>query len=285
MPDRIIIKNTTSEANLGNIQPEDVLNGEMLLVRETDKESLYCKNTNNEISKIHRITNCGGFPSKLTYDAVDLGLPSGLLWADRNIGAATEEDAGLYFQWGDIVGYTSEQVGKDKQFSNNWSDYEYGTIPDFTKYNSSDGLTTLEASDDAATQIMSSDWRMPTIEELTELIDDTDIYIILTDDSEVQATHNSSRYFKFSIQDAIKGVKFYRKDNHSKYIFIPASGDAYDSSVHLTGAEGFLWSSSLSTAFDYDSSFLSFNARTGSGGIGSNYRRYGKPIRAVKPQE
>lgn len=36
------------------------------------------------------------------YNAIDLGLPSGLLWADRNIGASTEEDSGLYFQWGSV---------------------------------------------------------------------------------------------------------------------------------------------------------------------------------------
>ena len=46
-----------------------------------------------------------------SYDYVDLGLPSGLLWATKNIGANTEEEAGLYFQWGDTQGYTAEQVG------------------------------------------------------------------------------------------------------------------------------------------------------------------------------
>lgn len=38
------------------------------------------------------------------YKMVDLGLPSGLKWADRNIGATSPEDYGLYFQWGDTVG-------------------------------------------------------------------------------------------------------------------------------------------------------------------------------------
>ena len=38
-------------------------------------------------------------------NTIDLGLPSGLLWADRNIGAENPEGAGLYFQWGDTVGY------------------------------------------------------------------------------------------------------------------------------------------------------------------------------------
>lgn len=47
------------------------------------------------------------------YKAINLGLPSGKLWADKNIGAATPEDSGLYFQWGDTQGYTAEQVGSE----------------------------------------------------------------------------------------------------------------------------------------------------------------------------
>ena len=62
-----------------------------------------------------------GSNSSSEYVMVDLGLPSGLLWADRNIGASSPEDYGLYFQWGDTVGYTADQVGKDKVFD--YSDY------------------------------------------------------------------------------------------------------------------------------------------------------------------
>ena len=49
---------------------------------------------------------------------VDLGLPSGLLWADRNIGADLPEQAGLYFAWGETVGFTAEQViAKERKFN------------------------------------------------------------------------------------------------------------------------------------------------------------------------
>lgn len=58
------------------------------------------------------------YSTEPSYVMVDLGLPSGLLWADRNIGASSPEDAGLYFQWGDTVGYTAEQVANgEKAFS------------------------------------------------------------------------------------------------------------------------------------------------------------------------
>ena len=42
----------------------------------------------------------------MEYKAIDLSLPSGRLWADKNVGAEKETDYGLYFQWGDTIGYT-----------------------------------------------------------------------------------------------------------------------------------------------------------------------------------
>ena len=65
MADRIIIRNTGQEANLENIQATDVLNGELLLVREADKERLYCKNSVGGITPIHRITDAGDFTVEL----------------------------------------------------------------------------------------------------------------------------------------------------------------------------------------------------------------------------
>ena len=51
---------------------------------------------------------------------IDLGLPSGLLWASTNVGAEKPEDFGLYFAWGETQGY--EGVTIDKQFT--WDDRE-----------------------------------------------------------------------------------------------------------------------------------------------------------------
>ena len=99
------------------------------------------------------------------YEYVDLGLPSGNLWAKCNIGADTEEDAGLYFQWGDTQGYTAEQVGVDKQFGSNFSDYKWYGDGGFTKYNTVDNKLTLDLEDDAAHVLMGGNWRMPTSDE------------------------------------------------------------------------------------------------------------------------
>ena len=104
------------------------------------------------------------------YEYVDLGLS--VKWAKCNVGAEKETDAGLYFAWGETTGYTASQVGTDKQFS--WSDYKYGnSSSNLTKYNQSDSKTVLESADDAASQVMGSDWRMPTETEFQELIDKT----------------------------------------------------------------------------------------------------------------
>ena len=107
------------------------------------------------------------------YEYVDLGLPSGLKWAKCNVGATSEADYGSYFQWGDI---------EDKSNSDcSWESYKYckGTYKTLTKYctNSSygtvDNKTTLDPEDDAATQIMGGDWRMPTSTEYQTLYNET----------------------------------------------------------------------------------------------------------------
>ena len=103
------------------------------------------------------------------FEYVDLGLPSGTLWATMNVGASKPSDAGLYFQWGDTKGYTKGQVGKDKQFASDWSDYKFGASPNFTKYNTAGA--SLRKLDDAAHVNMGGDWHMPTPTQIRELLE------------------------------------------------------------------------------------------------------------------
>ena len=100
----------------------------------------------------------------------------GLKWATMNIGASKPSDCGLYFAWGDTQGYTAEQVGSgegQKYFG--WADYKYGngtSEPGETgmaKYKYTDGLTTLEPSDDAAVANWGGSWRMPTTDDFQTL--------------------------------------------------------------------------------------------------------------------
>ena len=99
---------------------------------------------------------------------VDLGLPSGTLWASCNIGAKTPYEAGLYFAWGETVGYTSEQVGVERTF--NWESYKYGTSDNITKYNDYDNKVELDDEDDAAYVIFGDGHYTPSSYQIQELI-------------------------------------------------------------------------------------------------------------------
>ena len=94
-------------------------------------------------------------------DFVDLGLPSGLLWAKCNIGAATEMDTGDYFSWGETAPKT--KFGKGK--------YKFAVGDNFSKYNKCDKLRQLQPEDDAATIILGPWCHMPTRAEWEELIE------------------------------------------------------------------------------------------------------------------
>lgn len=90
---------------------------------------------------------------------VDLGLPSGLLWAECNIGASEPEERGYFYRWGDVEEYTV-------------TGYKFydGNTNTFTKYNKKDAKITLEPEDDAATVLWGKNCHIPTKKEFEELI-------------------------------------------------------------------------------------------------------------------
>ena len=193
------------------------------------------------------------------YEWVDLGLPSGLKWAAWNVGATKPEEFGLYFQWGETQGYTG--ITDTKQFS--WTDYTLcdGTQDNMTKYNATDGLTTLEAADDAVIATDSS-CRMPTEAELKEFTVNTTPKWV--DD------YNGTR---------VAGYIFTSKVNGNS-IFVPAAGFCYDGSVVNVGRDGFLWLSSLNLSGVKFAFCLYFYPN--SVYVHLNKRGYGLPVRAVK---
>ena len=228
----------------------------------------------------------------MTYEYVDLGLPSQLKWAKYNIGATNEEEAGLYFQWGDTQGYTAEQVGDGeglKAFS--WADYKFsigGSSSNFSKYNASDSKTVLDPEDDAAHVNMGGNWRMPTFEEYKELLLNTDIYLVPREGEEIQGTAKAlgvqlSIRWTSQAKGTVKGVKFYKKGDKQTYIFVPASGDARSGSVQSVGEYCYLWSSSLESSGSSAVWTIYFDANDSNIGVG--YARYcGVPVRGVLAQ-
>ena len=160
------------------------------------------------------------------YEYVDLVLPSGTLWATMNVGASKPSESGLYFQWGDTQGYTTDQVGTGdgkKKFALDWSDYKWGVALNFTKYKAYGA--TLELEDDAACANMGGDWHMPSPTQIQELIDNTTS--------------------TWTTQDGVNGRLFISKIDSSKSIFIPATGIAWEGSVNGSGDGGLIWSSTL----------------------------------------
>ena len=221
------------------------------------------------------------------YDYVDLGLPSGLLWATKNIGANTEEEAGLYFQWGDTQGYTAEQIGNGeglKAFS--WADYKFsidGFSSNFSKYNASDSKTVLDPEDDAAHVNMGGNWRMPTSEEYQELCLNTDVYLVPTEGEEIQGTAQGKFIIWASpVEGTLKGVKFYKKGDKQTYMFVPASGNADDGSVQYVGQYGGLWASSLRSSVVQHALYFRFNASDSY--VSDDLRYVGLPVRGVLAQ-
>ena len=228
----------------------------------------------------------------VNYNFVDLGLPSGLLWADRNIGATTPEDAGLFFQWGDTVGYTAEQVGNGEGLKYfNWSDYKFsidGSSSNFSKYNDSDVKSFLDLEDDAAHVLMGGNWRMPTQDDFHELISNTDLYLVPESVEEIhgsvisfEPTYNPSIVFEWeqSASGTIKGMKFYKKDDKQTYLFVPCGGCALEGYVQTVGSYGYLLSSSLGSHTVQDAWRFEFDASDGS--VGRRYRYVGLPVRGV----
>ncbi len=192
------------------------------------------------------------------FNFVDLGLPSGTLWATMNVGASKPSDSGLYFQWGDVQGYKVEQVGEGegkKAFT--WDDYKWkwNNTKINIKYTTTDKA--LELEDDAAHANMGGSWHIPTPTQLQELFDNT-----------------TSEWITM---DGVNGRRFTSKNGKS--IFIPAAGYASYGSLYDGGSNGLVWSSMLSTVNVSSGQSLDFDSY--SVGLGNSYRCYGFSVRGV----
>ena len=180
---------------------------------------------------------------------VDLGLPSGLLWATCNVGASSPEEYGDYYAWGET----------DTKSNYSWNTYFDTTNSGntFTKYNHNGGKTTLELSDDVAHVKWGGSWRMPTYAEQTEL--------------------RTKCTWTWTTQNGKNGYKVTGTNGNS--IFLPAAGYRYVTSLNGAGSYGRYWSSSLYSSDSDDAYDLGF----GSGYVGwySIYRCDGFSVRAV----
>ena len=182
--------------------------------------------------------------------AVDLALPSGVLWADKNIGATTPYEDGLYFSWGNITGHTGDD-GYDFGTSN---DGPYASTPGAALT----GNIPTNGTYDAARHNMGAPWRMPTVGEFQEL--------------------NSNCDSEWTDEDGVEGRRFTSRINGNS-IFFPAAGYRYGTGLYYHGSYGLYWSSSLySSASGYDLYFYS----TGVNPADHGNRFSGSTVRAVQ---
>ena len=188
---------------------------------------------------------------------VDLGLPSGLKWATCNIGATKPEEYGDYFAWGDTVPYYKEGHSQDDPCSDwkddkdgyTWTNYRFRTSGDsgnnvkFSKYNTSsnygnngfqDDKTTLDPEDDAASYQWGGSWRMPTQADFGELQDNCKWDRIDAGNTEFGGIAG------YKVTSQKEGYK-------DRFIFLPAAGYRFGTSLYGVGRYGYYWSSSLYT--------------------------------------
>lgn len=165
---------------------------------------------------------------------IDLGLS--VKWATCNVGADSPEEYGNYYAWGETkpkLSYSEEN-------------YTYKKNPE-----------TLSFIRDVASVKMGRNWRMPTVEELQELIDEcTWTWTTLND---------------------VNGYNVEGPNGNA--IFLPAAGYRYDSDLSRAGSYGGYWSNSLSTSYSGSAYDLFFS----SGGVYwySNSRYCGRSVRGV----
>ena len=209
------------------------------------------------------------------HDYVDLGLPSGTLWATCNVGAETPEGYGDYFAWGETEPKTTYD----------WSTYKYcaGDYDLLTKYCSdstygyngfTDNLYVLQPSDDAATVIWGEGWRMPSASEGEELLS--------------QCSHQ---------RDTVNGVSGWRIiGTNGNTIFMPAGGakgdfiDPDPESLQV-GGHGYFWvnekfyafNNQMIGNFDHMANFISLPVVYSAGG--RTERMIGMSVRPVRSAE
>ena len=182
-----------------------------------------------------------------TAGAVDLGLPSGLLWCEHNVGASRPEEFGLYFSWGNVTGH-AEGSGYDFSQTN----YDASAGAALT------GNITVDDTYDMAHHNMGGLWRLPRPAEFSEL--------------------NSNCDHVWIDEDGVQGMRFTSRINGNA-IFFPAAGYYYGTTLNNRGTNGHYWSSGFYSASN--AYYLNVNS-TYVNPQNDNERRLGFTVRAVQ---
>ena len=183
----------------GNVQP----NPKEFKIWVNDEGIIKTWNGNEWIEQSGASSDGSGEGTVSKIEFVDLGLPSGTLWAKANLGAISPAQQGLMYAWGELDGHALPYG--DKKYTE--SDYKFydSESGSYTKYNKSDGLTSLMLEDDAAYQYDNT-CRTPTVEQVWELIENTNYEFISIDGVNcIKLTANNGNYICLPIYAGFRG--------------------------------------------------------------------------------
>lgn len=182
------------------------------------------------------------------HEWVDLGLPSGILWAKYNIGANDYNENGEYFAWGE----TSVQRDNEYRFM----DYKWRDQIQNNKY-SFNGLESLEDEDDVAHVRWGGRWKMPTQDDFLELL------------------HNCT--FKWIDYENIHGVRAIGPNGKS--IFLQAGGFKEHRKITDLNIQGAYWSSTKKIEVYQAAYVLRFYSKdTYFGSVGRHFGLLVRPV-------
>ena len=182
--------------------------------------------------KLEELKAAGGSkPMPIPSNCVDLGLPSGLLWAKSNMGTTVPTEIGDYYAWG-------ETSPKKKYHGNNYKHYT-GSDLDIKKYNEKDWKTVLELEDDAANANLGVGYRIPTREDWQELLDNCKWEAVTTTLPEIMDPSQTKCIARWIVTGPNgKSIILPMTDSFRSDAWITSDEDTYYTTANLWPAEG-----------------------------------------------
>ena len=182
--------------------------------------------------KLEELKATGGSkPMPIPSNCVDLGLPSGLLWAKSNMGTTVPTEIGDYYAWG-------ETSPKKKYHGNNYKHYA-GSALDIKKYNEKDWKTVLDPEDDAARAILGVGYRIPTQEDWQELLDNCKWEAVTTTLPEIMDPSQTKCIARWIVTGPNgKSIILPMTDSFRSDAWITSDEDTYYTTANLWPAEG-----------------------------------------------
>ncbi len=267
------------------LPPMTMTGGFTVIVRDAVGKQMEIKTTKTQtisrsnLLKMPAETYEGGILLIGGHQYVDLGLPSGLKWATCNVGATAPADYGDYFAWGETEpksDYSWETYkfwvyakGANTTYDINIQVNKYCTegdppgapLPYWGGTGSRDDKTVLDPEDDAAHVNWGGSWRMPTLDECQELID-------------------NCTWTYSTTPNNVKGMIVTSKSN-GNFIFLPMAGWMNGTDLKRAGETGQYWSSALDTDYPVSARRTYFDKYNSIKCSGNNSRRNGLSVRPV----